>query len=35
VIAGRSYPSGQGTSKKQAEQGAAEHAFNALSADQD
>jgi ribonuclease-3 len=35
VIAGRSFPSGQGTSKKQAEQGAAEHAFNALSADQD
>jgi ribonuclease III len=33
VIAGQTYDHGQGTSKKQAEQGAAEHAFVALSAD--
>lgn len=31
VVAGVSYPSGSGTSKKQAEQGAAEHAFTMLS----
>ncbi len=31
VVAGTCYPSGAGTSKKQAEQGAAEHAFTMLS----
>jgi ribonuclease-3 len=30
VVAGATYAPGQGTSKKQAEQGAAQHAFNAL-----
>ncbi len=30
VVAGTTYAPGQGTSKKQAEQGAAQHAFNAL-----
>ncbi len=35
VIGGNTFPAGQGTSKKQAEQGAAEHAFNSLSTDQD
>ncbi|MCE1173326.1 MAG: ribonuclease III [Propionibacteriales bacterium] len=30
VVAGTSFAPGQGTSKKQAEQGAAQHAFNAL-----
>jgi len=33
VIARNTFPPGRGTSKKQAEQGAAEHAFNSLTAD--
>jgi ribonuclease-3 len=33
VVGGHSFEPGYGTSKKQAEQGAAEHAFSALSAD--